>query len=116
MILAGWVFYAAIYLTFGWLTSAPLLITVFLAYGIYFGLVEPAERAWVASLVPPPLRGTAFGWYHGAIGLAALPASVVFGLVWQQWGAVTAFSAGAAFAVLGTLLLPAAREEAPGNS
>lgn len=116
MILTGWIFFAAIYLTFGWLSSAPWLITVFLAYGIYFGLVEPAERAWVASLVPPPLRGTAFGWYHGAIGLAALPASVVFGLVWQQLGAVVAFSAGAAFAALGTLLLPAAREEEPGNS
>ena len=68
MIVAGWLFYAAIYLAFGWLDSAPFLIGIFLAYGIYFGLVEPAERAWVASLVPPHLRGTAFGWYHCASG------------------------------------------------
>lgn len=109
MILAGWIFYAAIYLTFGWLSSAPWLIAVFLAYGIYFGLTEPAERAWVASLVPPQLRGTAFGWYHCAIGLAALPASVAFGLLWQQWGAAVAFSAGAALAALAAVLLPRAR-------
>lgn len=114
MILAGWLFYAAIYLTFGWLNSAPWLIAVFLAYGIYFGLVEPAERAWVASLVPPHLRGTAFGWYHCAIGLAALPASVTFGLLWQQWGASVAFSAGAVLAALAALLLPDVREAAPG--
>jgi MFS family permease len=112
MILAGWIFYAAIYLTFGWLHSTPWLIAVFLAYGIYFGLTEPAERAWVASLVPAQLRGTAFGWYHCAIGLAALPASVVFGLLWQQWGAAVAFSAGAALAALAVVLLPAGRKHA----
>ena len=114
MILAGWLFYAAIYLTFGWLTSAPWLIAVFLAYGIYFGLTEPAERAWVASLVPPQLRGTAFGWYHCAIGLAALPASVAFGLLWQHWGAAIAFSAGAVLAALAAMLLPGVRENARG--
>jgi len=112
MILAGWLFYSGIYLTFGWLNSAPWLIGIFLAYGIYFGLVEPAERAWVASLVPPELRGTAFGWYHGAIGLAALPASVAFGLLWQKWGAAVAFSTGAVLAAVAVVLLPTKRERA----
>ena len=110
MILAGWLCYAAIYLTFGWLTSAPALIAVFLAYGLYFGLTEPAERAWVASLVPPQLRGTAFGWYHCAIGLAALPASLAFGLLWHRWGAATAFTAGAVLAALAAVLLPRGRD------
>ncbi len=109
MVRAGWFFYAAIYVTFGWLSSAPWLIAVFLAYGIYFGLTEPAERAWVASLAPANLRGTAFGWYHGAVGLAALPASVVFGLLWQQWGATVAFSVGAVLAAFAALLLPRAQ-------
>ena len=111
MILTGWLFYAVIYLSFGWINSAPWLIAVFLAYGVYFGLVEPAERAWVANLVPSHLRGTAFGWYHCAIGLAALPASVVFGLLWQQCGTAVAFSAGAVLAILATLLLPNAHDE-----
>ena len=114
MILTGWLFYAAIYLTFGWLDSAPWLIAVFLAYGIYLGLTEPAERAWVASLVPANLRGTAFGWYHCAIGLAAFPASVAFGLLWQQWGAAVAFSTGAVLATFATVLLPGARKDASG--
>ncbi len=116
MILAGWTYYAAIYFAFGWVTSAPWLIAIFLAYGIYFGLVEPAERAWVASLAPPNLRGSAFGWYHCAIGLAALPASITFGLLWKYWGATVAFSAGAAFAALATALLPAARNGTTGPS
>lgn len=106
MIRTGWLFYALIYLAFGWLSSMPLLIAVFLAYGIYFGLTEPAERSWVASLAPANLRGTAFGWYHGAVGLAALPSSVIFGLLWQQWGPAAAFSTGALLAATGAMLLP----------
>ena len=105
MIIAGWIFYAVIYLAFGWLDSAPFLTGIFLAYGIYFGLVEPAERAWIASLVPPQLRGTAFGWYHCAIGLATLPASLLFGLLWQQWGTAVAFTTGALLAATAALLL-----------
>ncbi len=105
IIVAGWIFYAAIYLAFGWLDSPPMLIGIFLAYGIYFGLVEPAERAWIASLVPPHLRGTAFGWYHGAIGLATLPASLMFGLIWQRWGTSAAFTTGAVLAATAALLL-----------
>jgi MFS family permease len=113
MVLAGWLFYAGIYLTFGLSTSAPWLIAIFLAYGIYFGLVEPAERAWVAGLVPPDLRGTAFGWYHCTVGIAALPASIVFGLLWHRWNATVAFSAGALLACLAALLLPRIHEKSP---
>ena len=105
MIITGWIFYAAIYLAFAWLDSAPFLIGIFLAYGLYFGLVEPAERAWIASLVPPHLRGTAFGWYHCAIGLATLPASLLFGLLWQQSGTAVAFTTGALLAATAALLL-----------
>jgi len=105
MILGGWLFYAAVYLLFGGLSSQTWLIVVFLAYGIYFGLAEPSERAWVASLVPADLRGTAFGWYHGVVGLAALPASLVFGLLWQQFGAPLAFMIGGILALVAALLL-----------
>ena len=105
MIVAGWIFYAVIYLAFGLINSATLLIGIFLAYGIYFGLAEPAERTWVASLVPAPLRGTAFGWYHCAIGLATLPASLIFGLLWQRWGTAVAFTVGALLAATAALLL-----------
>ena len=111
MILGGWLFYAGIYLAFGWLDSPPMLIGIFLAYGIYFGLVEPSERAWIASLVPPHLRGTAFGWYHCAIGLATLPASLMFGLLWQRWGISVAFTTGAMLAAAASLLLLAVRSK-----
>ncbi|MBI1909441.1 MAG: MFS transporter [Deltaproteobacteria bacterium] len=105
MILIGWIFYAAVYLAFAVFQSPTALITIFLAYGVYFGLVEPAERALVSRLVPPELRGTGFGFYHFVVGIAAFPASLIFGLVWQQWGAASAFLMGASLAFAASVLL-----------
>jgi MFS family permease len=60
----------------------------------------------VADFVPSGRRGTAYGLYHGAVGLAALPASVLFGWIWKSAGAEAAFSFGAALAGLAAVLLP----------
>jgi len=119
MVTAGWMVYAAVYLAFAVVDSSPAVIATFLAYGLYFGLTEPVEKAWVADLVPERLRGTAFGLYHGTVGLAALPASLLFGLLWQRFGAPTAFATGAglAAAASGLLLLlrPRRRVEQPAS-
>ncbi|MCL6583790.1 MAG: MFS transporter [bacterium] len=108
MIITGWGYYAAIYLLFAILDGKRSLAAVFLLYGLYFGLTEPAERSWVASFAPAPLRGKAFGYYHGVVGLASLPASLIFGLVWQGLGYQYAFIMGAGFALLGCGLIQAA--------
>jgi len=105
MVLAGWAVYAAVYLGFGLVPTTGGLIALFLLYGLYYGLTEPAERAWVAEMAGPGMRGTAFGAYHGVIGLAALPASLLFGALYAGPGATTAFITGAALAALSALLL-----------
>ena len=53
---------------------ALVVITVFIVYGLYFGLTEGVEKAFVADLTSAELRGTAFGLYHLTIGIGALPA------------------------------------------
>src|SRR5262249_40611912 len=60
---------------------------LFAVYGIYFGLTEGVQNALVADLVPAERRGAAFGWYNLAVGIAALPASLLFRAVWDRWGA-----------------------------
>ena len=99
-LLLGWLYFGAIYLGLGWGTSQPVLVALFLAYGVYFGLVEPAERAWVAKMVSTQDRGKAYGFFHLAVGLSALPASIVFGLLWETFGTQAAFSVGAALSFL----------------
>ena len=86
--------------------KTPLaLLVVLAAYSVHAALSEGAERALVADLVPPESRGRAFGWFHGAVGLAALPASAGFGLLWTRFGSRTAFLAGAGVALLAAFLL-----------
>ena len=99
VIVAGWLLYAAVYLGFAWAGSPVQIWALFAVYGIYFGLTEGAEKALVADFVPAHLRGTAYGVYHCAVGIAALPASLLMGAVWQTFGPAAAFGMGAFFAV-----------------
>ena len=98
-LIMGWMLYAAVYVGFARADVAWQAWALFAVYGIFFGLTEGSERALIADLVAPQRRGTAYGWYNLAIGLGALPASVLFGLVWDRAGASTAFVMGAGFAL-----------------
>lgn len=103
LILGGWTIYAAVYLGFAAATVQWQAWALFLVYGLYFGMTEGTEKALVADLVPAARRGTAFGWFNAALGLGALPASVIFGLIWEGYGPETAFATGAALAGLAAL-------------
>ena len=117
----GWMLYAAVYVGFA-LADAPWHAwALFAVYGVFFGLTEGSERALIADLVALERRGTAFGWYNLAIGLGALPASLIFGFVWDRTGPATAFMMGASLALAAALGLVAAtagrqQQRLPGRS
>jgi MFS family permease len=101
----GWTVYAIAYAGFAFATSAAAIWPLFALYGLFFALTEGTERAMIADLVPERLRGRAFGAFHAAVGLAALPASLLFGLLWKGLGPRAAFLTGAAVAFAATGLL-----------
>ncbi len=68
-------------------------------------MTEGAEKALIADLVQPSQRGRAYGIYHGAVGLAALPASLLFGVFWATLGPKLAFIIGASLAAVALLAL-----------
>ena len=105
LIIAGWVVYAVVYAGFAISESLVALLIWFLAYGVHFALVEGSEKALVADLTPAALQGTAFGWYNAVLGLGALSASIMFGMLWEGFGPRTAFLVGAALALLAAVLL-----------
>jgi len=105
LIVAGWILYAACYAAWGIVEGAAWMVTLFLVYGLYSAATEGAERAFVADFIPPEARGTAFGWFHLAVGLSALPASVLFGALWSAFGAKVAFGTSAGLAVAASALL-----------
>jgi MFS family permease len=110
LLYAGWFVYAAVYLAFALATTMLEAWLYFLLYALYYGLAEPAEKTMVTHLVGTARKGLAYGWYNFAIGITMLPASLIFGEIYERFGAFPAFASGAAFSLGGMLLLLAVRE------
>ena len=101
IIIAAWGIYALTYL--GFALAAPAwhviyVVLLFALYGVYYGAAEGVTRAFVADMVPKARRGTAYGLYHGAIGLSLLLASVIAGVLWEVVSPSATFYFGAAMA------------------
>jgi MFS family permease len=108
VIIAGWLVYALVYLGMAQAQQQWQFWALFVVYGFYYGMTEGAEKALVTDFVPSENRGTAFGVYHSAVGFAALPASLLFGIFWNEIGPQWAFGIGAALAgaaAIGLMLL-----------
>lgn len=113
LILTGWGVYAFVYLGFAVASTQWQAWALFVVYGLYFGLSEGTEKALVADLAPATRRGAAFGWFNAAVGIAALPASILFGVVWDAYGAEIAFLMAAGIAALSSALFAIVVPAAP---
>ena len=98
--LLGFGVYGCVYLGFA-LSNTQALIWLFMAiYGVHYGLSEGVLRAYVADLVEDEsVMATAYGIYHTVIGICMLPASLIMGILWQQFGPTVAFAFGAVMAL-----------------
>ncbi len=105
LIVGGWLIYGGFYLLLGFNSHAVLLWPLFGLYGLFMAATEGAEKALVADLAPREMLGTAFGWFNMIAGIMLLPASILFGWLWQQAGAPVAFGFGAGCALAAALLL-----------
>jgi MFS family permease len=97
LILLGWFAYGLVYLGFAFSQTGWQVWMLFGLYGIYYAATEGVAKALVADIVPEVQRGTAYGLYAAAVGLTALPASLIAGILWQGIGAWTGFGASAPF-------------------
>jgi MFS family permease len=108
VLIIGYGIFGLVYLGFALATSAGLVWLLFIFYGLYKGIADTVERAFVADLAPEEQRGTALGVYHTSVGLVLLPASIIGGLLWDKigppatffYGTVTAFSAAVLLSLL----------------
>ena len=82
-----------------------ILFTLFAFYGLFMAATEGVEKALVADLAPEGLQGKAFGWFNLTAGIMLLPASVVFGWLYQQFSPLVAFGFSGGCAVLAAVLL-----------
>lgn len=105
VILSGWCIYALSYAGFAFAASEAHIWILFAVYGLFYGLTEGVEKAFLADMADPALRGAAFGWYNFALGAGALPASIIFGLIWSRYGNVAPFLFGAFLSAVAALFL-----------
>ncbi len=103
IIALGWSVYALVYLGFAFFNESWMVWALWVMYGVYYGLAEGVVRALVVDLVPEDRRGTAFGAYHGVVGITLLPASLIAGWLWQAVNPAAPFYFGAAMAVLAVI-------------
>lgn len=104
LMVCGLFIYVLVYLGFALASRSLHAWILFGLYGLYYGLANGTMRAYVSDLVAEEKRATAFGIYHGAVGLTALPASLIFGWLWQSAGEPVAFGFGAMLAFVALLI------------
>jgi len=95
LLVAGYGGYGLFYGLIGQLeVGGPWLLLLFASYGLFLSATEGVEKALVADLSTAGQRGTAFGWFHLITGLTVLPASALFGWLYEAFSPQIAFTAG----------------------
>lgn len=106
MLLAGYLAYGIFYLALGLIAArGPGLYGLFAFYGLFMAATEGVEKAMVADLAPEARRGTAFGWFNLITGGMLLPASIIFGWLYESFSAQSAFLLSASCSIIAALLL-----------
>lgn len=101
IIIFSFLFYSVVYFFFGIANNLWAIWVLFGAYGIYYGLSAGVFRAYIADLVEPENRATAYGLFNTGIGIALFPASLIMGALWDSFGSKWAFLVSAGFSLLG---------------
>lgn len=104
LILLGFVLFAILYYGFAVAGSQKAIWVLFGCYGLFMGLTEGIQKGYLATIIPAQFKATAFGIHATAIGLAALPASLIGGLLWDRVSPAATFYFGSATATVAALL------------
>ena len=107
IILAGFILFAALYYGFAVVATPSGVWALFALYGVFMGLTEGIQKAYLATIIPSAFKATAFGVFATAVGLAQLPASLIAGLLWDRLSPSATFYFGAATASLAAIFFAA---------
>jgi MFS family permease len=105
LLVPGYMAFSLCYLGFAFASNQWMLVVVFALYGLYTAMIAGVERAFVAEISPPELKGTMLGLHSTVAGIALLPASIVAGFLWNAFGAAVPFVFGAALSLTAAIIL-----------
>jgi len=104
VILLGFVLFTFLYYGFGIASGTKVIWILFGLYGLFMGLTEGVQKAFLTTIIPPDFKATAFGVYNTVVGLAMLPASLIGGWLWDHVSPSATFYFGAITAALSATL------------
>ena len=110
VIVVGYLLFGITSLGLAVVTNLSEIVWLFALYGVFYGMIDGVQRAFVVDLSPPDLKATALGTFHTATGLAALPAGVIAGLLWDVISPETTFLYGFVLSITAAALLLRFRE------
>jgi MFS family permease len=105
LIVPGYITFTLCYLGFAFAETRPTMTAVFLLYGLYTAMITGEERAFIAEISPPELKGTMLGLHSTVAGLALLPASIIAGSFWNMFGARVPFIFGAGLSLIAAIIV-----------
>jgi len=104
VILLGFVLFAILYYGFAVAAGAAAIWVLFAFYGLFMGLTEGIQKAFLATIIPQDFKATAFGVFNTAVGIAAFPASLIGGWLWDRISPAATFYFGAITAGVSAVL------------
>jgi len=105
LVVLGYLVYAGVYGGFALLRHPQAVWALFAIYGVYYALTEGVLKAWIADFVPSASRGSVYGVLNWVVGVAAFPASLLAGWLWQHYSPATPFATSAILALSAAGLL-----------
>lgn len=105
LLVCGYLTFSLVYFGFAFCNIKPLMILIFVVYGVFTAMTAGVERAFIAEIAPHDLKGTMLGLHSTLAGIALLPASVIAGLLWNNIGAFAPFIYGGVMSLLSACIL-----------
>lgn len=108
ILLIGISFLIAADIMLGFAENIGMLAIGIILWGLHMAFTQGLFATMVAQTTPQRLRGTAYGVYNLVCGIAMLLASIIAGILWDQYGPSATFFAGAlltSFSLIGLLYL-----------
>ncbi len=104
VLVSGYILFAVTTIALLFTSELVSLVVVFILYGIFFGMIDGVQRAFVVDLAPADLKGTALGTFYTATGLIALPGGFIAGVLWTAISPQATFLFAFALTIFGLLL------------
>ncbi len=111
VLVLSFVFWLLTCAVFVYFHNAAAIVIAFVFYGLHLGAMEPVQRALVSELAAPQLRASTLGGFQMVVGLAALPASFIAGLLWDKINIAAPFYFSACLTVMAIIILFFVREQ-----